>query len=223
MKRISTDKPRLRLPDLLKRARVFAEAQSRRNEPKLYGVTDGKAVGTFLEKKFITDLAKKFTFKPGSAAKGIDLPGLQVDIKTTSIRQPQSSSPFSSPRQKVFGLGYSLLVFVYQKRDNKTEETAKLTIKHVIYVDKLRTSDFQMTKGLRQIIGNDGNAEDLVGFMKDRMLPADDIELRRIATELLRRGTPQGYLTISNALQWRLQYKRVIGEAGTINGITRIH
>jgi len=31
-----------------------------------------------------------------------------------------------------------------------------------------------------------------------------------------------GYLTISNALQWRLQYKRVIEKAGQVNGILRI-
>jgi hypothetical protein len=31
-----------------------------------------------------------------------------------------------------------------------------------------------------------------------------------------------GYLTISNALQWRRQYGRVIVEAGLVDGITRI-
>ena len=32
----------------------------------------------------------------------------------------------------------------------------------------------------------------------------------------------QGYLTISNALQWRLQYGRVIEQAGKIPGINRV-
>jgi hypothetical protein len=31
-----------------------------------------------------------------------------------------------------------------------------------------------------------------------------------------------GYLTISNALQWRLQYSRVIQEAGNADGVIRI-
>lgn len=31
-----------------------------------------------------------------------------------------------------------------------------------------------------------------------------------------------GYLTISNALQWRLQYSRVIQKAGDIAGISRV-
>jgi hypothetical protein len=48
----------------------------------------------------------------GNLAKGIDFPELGVDIKVTSIRQPQSSCPFKSVRQKIYGRGYSLLVFV---------------------------------------------------------------------------------------------------------------
>jgi len=80
-----------------------------------------------------------------------------VDIKVTSIRQPQSSCPFKSARQKIYGLGYSLLVFVYDKHD-----------------------------------------------------------------EVLRNPPEVGYLTVSNALQWRLQYSRVIEQAGKVGGILRL-
>ena len=31
-----------------------------------------------------------------------------------------------------------------------------------------------------------------------------------------------GYLTISNALQWRLQYRRVLEHAGKVDGILRV-
>jgi hypothetical protein len=31
-----------------------------------------------------------------------------------------------------------------------------------------------------------------------------------------------GYLTISNALQWRLQYSRAIEQAGAVKGILRL-
>jgi hypothetical protein len=48
------------------------------------------------------------------------------------------------------------------------------------------------------------------------------IEAGRIADELLVRPPEIGYLTISNALQWRLQYSRVITEAGNIDGILRV-
>lgn len=79
-----------------------------------------------------------------------------------------------------------------------------------------------MVKGLLQILDNSANEDDLVAFMQDRMLPTDEIELRAIAKELLRRRPAQGYLTISNALQWRLQYKRVIDSAGSVEGVVRV-
>lgn len=78
-----------------------------------FSSTDGKAVGTYLEHKFKAYLKEKYTFDEGNSANGIDLPSLGVDIKTTSIMQPQSSCPFKSARQKIYGLGYNLLVFVY--------------------------------------------------------------------------------------------------------------
>jgi hypothetical protein len=50
----------------------------------------------------------------------------------------------------------------------------------------------------------------------------DEIEARAIAEEIMRNPPMQGYLTISNALQWRLQYGRVIQQAGSIKGIHRV-
>lgn len=93
---------------------------------------------------------------------------------------------------------------------------------HTIFVDKSRTADFQMTRGLRQIVENDGNEDDIVAFLQDKNLPVDEIEARNIAEAVLREPPLQGYLTISNALQWRLQYGRVISQAGTVEGIERV-
>jgi len=81
--------------------RSFARTESKHPEPSLFGVTDGKAVGTYLEHKFQTVLQKRYVYGRGSSAKGIDFPELDVDIKVTSIRQPQSSSPFKNARQKI--------------------------------------------------------------------------------------------------------------------------
>jgi len=95
-------------------------------------------------------------------------------------------------------------------------------MQHTIFIEKERTSDYQMTRGLREIIERNGNADDLIAFMQDRNLPVDDIEANNIAEQLLREKPEQGYLTISNALQWRLQYGRVIQQAGAVSGIRRI-
>jgi hypothetical protein len=69
-------------------AKIFAEKESGIPEPTLYGVTDGKAVGTYFEHKFQSYLESKYEYERGSSAKGIDFPGLDVDIKVTSIDQP---------------------------------------------------------------------------------------------------------------------------------------
>jgi len=54
------------------------------------------------------------------------------------------------------------------------------------------------------------------------MLPVDEIEAESLADEVLRNPPEIGYLTVSNALQWRLQYGRVIEQAGKVGGILRL-
>jgi len=75
---------------------------------------------------------------------------------------------------------------------------------------------------LIKLLSNDANEDDLIAFLSERMLPVEDIEGRAIARELLKRPLTLGYLTISNALQWRLQYGRAIMQAGKIDGILRV-
>ena len=214
-------KKRLTVDLLKEEAQGFAERESVHKEKILYGVTDGKAVGTYLEHKFQERLQKKYYYERGSSAKGIDFPKLGIDIKVTSIRQPQSSCPFKSARQKIYGLGYSLIVFVYDKKDDSKTRTATLNIEHVIFVESNRTGDYQTTRGILKILGNNGNVDDLVSFMTERFMPVDEIQAQKLAQEILNKHPQIGYLTISNALQWRLQYSRVIEQAGNVNGVQR--
>ena len=181
-------------------ASVFAVKESSLDEPTLFGVTDGKAVGTYLEQKFQQYLIQKYTYIFGSSAKGIDFPELGVDLKTTSIKQPQSSCPFKAARQKVYGLGYHLLAFVYEKKDDHTRQIGRLNILHTIFVDSSKTADFQTTTGLLEIIENQGNTDDVFAFLTERMLPLDEIQAQLLAEEILNRPPEIGYLTISNAL-----------------------
>lgn len=215
-------KPPLTIETLCAEAATFAEVEAKYDEPALYGVTDGKAVGTYLEHKFVAHLVASYEFPKGNSASGIDIPSLGVDIKVTSVKQPQSSSPFRSARQKIYGLGYHLIIFVYDKTDDNIARTARLDMAHTIFVDKSRTADFQMTRGLLDIIERDGNDDDIVAFLQDKHLPVDEIEARNIAEAVLADPPGLGYLTISNALQWRLQYKRVITHAGDVSGINRV-
>lgn len=202
---------------LINEAKNFSEWFSTLNHPILIGITDGKAVGTYVEHAFQDYLNCHYEMERGSSALGIDLPSVNTDIKTTSIVQPQSSCPFKSARQKVFGLGYNLLVFVYQKQD--TAHECFLNITHCTFIEAARTADYTITKRLREMIKDGAYKEDIIGFLEDRNVPGDEIIYNELADEILLYPPKQGFLTISNALQWRLQYKRVISLDNTVPGV----
>ena len=207
--------PPLNRPLLKTAAGAFVKEWSRKPISELYGVTDGKAVGTFVEHAFHNFLGGKFEYARGSSASGIDFPELSVDMKVTSARQPQSSCPFREASQKVYGLGYHLLVLVYDKTDESSSRSASLDFQHVIFVTLNRTADYQTTYGVTEILSRHGNKDDLVAFLEERNLPLDEIGREALADRILREPPILGYLTISNALQWRLQYGRVIGLAAS--------
>ncbi len=147
---------------------------------------------------------------------------IQTDIKVTSIRQPQSSSPFKDAKQKIFGLGYNLLVFVYDKVDDVNTSSAKLDFVSCSYLDKERTADYTTTFRLREMVKDGAIKEDIIAYLNDKNIPADDISLGLIADQILNKTPKQGYLTISNALQWRLQYARVVNLTDNVDGITKV-
>ena len=107
-------------------------------------------------------------------------------------------------------MGYSLLVFVYEKTDDSARKIAVLDFKYLVFVQSDKTADFQTTKGVLDILDRDGNRDDIVAFLEERNLPLDEIGRAQLAERILHERPGQGYLTISNALQWRLQYGRVI-------------
>jgi len=197
----------LTLESLKTAARNFCSELSVTRIHNLYGVTDGKAVGTYVESTFNQYLSLRYEYTLGSAALGIDFPGLEVDLKVTSIKQPQSSCPFRNASQKVYGLGYNLLIFAYEKIDEHTSLTANLKFNNVVFVfvAKERTGDYQTTYGIIEIIRRNGNKDDIVAFLEERNFPLDEIGRETLAEKILQSLPEIGYLTISNALQWRLQ------------------
>jgi len=212
-------KKKLTLELLQKEAKSFCETETKKNHRILIGVTDGKAVGTYVEHRFQQYLTQKYNVCIGNSARGIDLPDddILTDIKVTSISQPQSSCPFSNARQKIFGLGYNLLVFVYDKQE--TPQKCTLKFKYCTFISKERTGDYTTTCRLREMINDNANIDDIIGFLVDKNIPGDEITHNVLAKEVLETPPQQGYLTISNALQWRLQYSRVITLNNTISDI----
>ena len=209
----------LDLDGLKDAAAEFAESLRDAPIPELFGTTDGKALGTWIEARFNEFLAERYAYRPGNAARGIDFPELGVDLKATFIKQPQSSCPFRDASQKIFGLGYDLLVFVYEKTDAHKTRSAAIEVHHALFIDRSRTGDYQTTRGILEILARGANIDDLVAFMEDRNLPLDEIGRMALAERVLDAPPTPGYITISNALQWRLQYGHAITHAGDVDGV----
>jgi restriction system protein len=208
-------KQTLTLDKLKTHAKKFVLELSRKNLPELFGVTDGKAVGTYVEHKFHDYLSSKFEYEIGSSASGIDFPSLEVDLKVTSIRQPQSLCPFRAASQKVYGLGYHLMVFVYEKSDDNGMKASHLDISRAIFVKKEHTADYQTTRGILDILERNGTTDDITAYLEERNLPLDEIGRVNLAERIIEEKPEIGYITISNALQWRLQYSRAVSIADT--------
>jgi len=58
----------------------------------------------------------------------------------------------------------------------------------------------------RNLLNNGANLDDIDAFLEERNLPLDDIGRRMLAERIAVDPPKQGYVTVSNALQWRLQY-----------------
>ena len=95
-------KETLTVDGLVESAKEFCKRESDTFHTDLFGITDGKAVGTYVEHKFKEYLAERYELVAGNTAVGLDLPSVNTDIKVTSIRQPQSSCPYRDSKQKIY-------------------------------------------------------------------------------------------------------------------------
>jgi hypothetical protein len=206
---------------LIVEAKAFAEEESTHAEATLFGSNDGKKVGTYLEQKFSAYLAKKYGLQVGNAALGIDLPSLNVDIKATSYKQPQSSTPFKGASQKIYGLGHHLLIFVYRKEDNINDMTSCLKIVDVIFIDEKNTADARMTTRILEILKRDKSKDKLMSLFHEHKLPLSKDEAADLAEHVIQNPPAEGFLTISPALQWRLSFKKARSKAGKAKGISK--
>ncbi len=215
-------KIKLTIQGLIECAKEFCIKESGVFRDELFGLTDGKAIGTFVEHLFKNYLTEQYDLTIGNSANGLDLPSINTDIKVTSIKQPQSSCPYKDSKQKIYGLGYNLIVFVYKKDDDEQQKKGMLTFLSCSFIESQRTADYQTTTGLLNIINNKGNIDDIFAFLSDHKIPADEVTLSNMAIEILKNPPTVGYLTISNALQWRLQYGRIVSLNDDVEGIIPI-
>jgi len=202
--------PKLTIGGLKKEAQNFSRIESRHKEKSLFGVTDGKAVGTYLEHKFKNYLKTKYDFEEGSSANGIDFPGLNVDMQFTNILEPFSASPLKSARQKIYGLGHSLIWFLYEKTNIHESKRATINIVSAFFVDRNSTADFKTTSGIISVLKNDGNRDDVMAYILDSRLTYDEAEASKLAAEVLSNPPKLGFIFAANFWRERSQYRESI-------------
>ena len=121
-------KEKLTIDKLKAEAKAFCIAESKIQNKSLFGVTDGKAVGTHIEHKFQEQLNSKYKTTIGSSANGIDLPSddILTDIKVTSIKQGSSrfstynwETNFSNAGSDWFNTNDNALVSRYTLKEQK--------------------------------------------------------------------------------------------------------
>ena len=203
-------------------AKTFCLDQSKAAHTELFGVTDGKAVGTYVEHLLQALILEQFDIAGGSSAKGIDLPAINTDIKVTSVKQPQSSCPFKSAREKIYGLDYNLLLFVYDKKNDPKKKAAMLNFVCCALIEQTRTADYQTTRLLRDILQRNGNRDDVFGFLTERHPSDDEDSLLELAGEVIEHPPEQGWL--ASSLEWRrpVLHERVAALEASAPGVELI-
>jgi len=191
---------------LIKEAEYFCARANSIDHPELLGINDGKTIGTYIEHEFKKHLLNKYDFKLGSSSMGVDFPDedINTDLKVTSLNKPQNSCPFLDIRQKIYGLGYNLLLFLYEK--NEKEGKCYLFFDSCTFIDADETGDYKLTSNLRKMLQNKWSKEKIVYYLEQCKLPGDKTTLNNLAEEIIENPPKQGYLTVSNAFQWRIKY-----------------
>lgn len=193
----------------------FCADVSQRRIVELFQVTDGKKIGTYIERECRKYLEERTGLTmEGSAALGKDLPLFNIDIKTTSAVQPQSSSPYRSIEEKIFGLPYNILLFIYRKEDK--EGFAELEILRCCYIPKELTGDYSTTRLARELrekyLRKEIGVDEIIRRLEEK-LDIAEVEDLNITPGMVQRiidnPPAPGVLTVSFALQWRLQYGRL--------------
>lgn len=179
-----------------------------------------KKIGDFVQEKLSEYLATKYSFTKGNSTLGIDFPSLNIDVKATRLHKPQSSSRFRSVRQKVFGLGYGIVLFAYEQIEDEFAMKTTIRVRRVVYIAAERTASYSITKTIKELIENDCNQEELEGYLLSISMGLDEAEAEAIAQKIMLDKTINvGYIEMTQALQWRLMYSVAINNAGKIAGL----
>lgn len=166
-----------------------------------------KLTGTTIEEQLHTMLEERCDHIRGNAAKGLDLPTISYDIKVTHINKPQSSAAYSSAAEKVYGLGYGILLLTYELK------AGKLHFLDPVLIRRGETADFRMTRELRAMHVAHVPQAVYTAYLRGSGLAFQGGELEALGKRLRGEKPPLGQLGLTYTPQWRVRYGRVLARA----------
>lgn len=179
-------------------------------------LSSSKKIGTYFEKELRDWFGNETDIdSDGSVAQEEDIPELNLDVKATSKTQPQSSIPMRAPIERIRGMNYDILVFIYDM--DKSGDERSVEIEHCSYIPRERTSDHRKSKEARELIeeyeNNDISWSELKTNIKE-LTGVSHLESVEVVTdeqleELIKNPPKEGAITVSAAAQWRPQYRQV--------------
>lgn len=188
------------------------------NDGTVLESTKSKDIGTYFENSLRAHLNEALGLEQrGSVAAGIDLPHFNVDVKTTRITRPQSSSKIRKFSERLTGVPYNILLLIYSREDVENGEA--YTFENCVYIPKERTGDHRKSTAAARAVQEFKNGaitreelrdelEDLVSENADDVTEIKDDEL----DEIIENPPKPGVITISPAVQWRFSYNQMKGE-----------
>ena len=209
---MDNDSSELDLQNYLDSVAEFCAEMESRTVPEGKSGTS-KQIGTYFEKELRDWFEEEHGLvSEGSVAEDIDLPAFNLDVKTTSNRQPQSSSTFDDPGERIVGVDYNILLFVYNKQS--VNGGNQFEIKTCAYIPEERASDYRKSDDAVKLV---------VDYREGRL---SESELREQLEDLtgvgaisdekfeeIKENPPEkGAITITPALQWRFNYNKMVKE-----------
>lgn len=213
---------RLSKSGLVRSAQAFCLQAEQTGHKEIFGQVSCHVVNSFVERCFLEHLAETFNLDVGFSPLNVALPSINTEIRTAPVDRPDMFCPYISSRQKIYGLGYNLLLLLYSKTDDNAAKEGHFSIHSCEYISAERTADYMTTKILHEVLLGGGNADDVFAFLSDWMQGTTSERLRELSAEIVQSPPSIGYLTISKAWQWRLQSSHVVGEVEDLEGMTHI-
>lgn len=203
------------IPDYNSMLSKFCEFVNNKDIPE-EDTTTSKKIGTYFENELRDWMeSQRGIESDGSIAEDEDIPELNLDVKATSESQPQSSIPMKYPLERITGMQYDVLVFIYKK--DRSVYGNKIDVVNCSYIPKERTGDHRKSEKARELIHkykNEDISRDILKSRIEELTGLSHFEGIELVTEeqlddMIQNPPKKGAMTVSAAAQWRPSYNQM--------------